>query len=239
MGSFPLYFLAQTTSQIIENVHNNFHSDGHALFSETGFYSRIIFVFSKVHYFHLPPYPPSPPLPPSPLPLPSPAQALPHGTVVLGRKSDRGECRLITCVVASDISGEANEVVFPVPAHPPSEPRRVAVDGPNWAKYVRGVVALMNEKGDVPAFNAVIASSVPLGGGLSSSAALEVATCLFVRQLCRAPGVDEEENEEEKKRLALVCQEAEHRYAGMPCGIMDQFVSMLAREGHALLIDCQ
>jgi galactokinase len=89
----------------------------------------------------------------------------------------------------------------------------------------------MNRNGDVPAFDAVIASCVPLGGGLSSSAALEVATLFFVDQLLGGVSLS-------RKEKALLCQQAEHRYAGNKCGIMDQFISIMAKESHALLIDC-
>ena len=121
---------------------------------------------------------------------------------------------------------------FPVPAYPPDEPQKVAVGKPLWASYLKGVVALMNQKGDVPAFEAVIATSVPLGGGLSSSAALEVATYKFIEQLCPHLG------QPNLKQAALLCQKAEHRYANVPCGLMDQFVAMMAEERHALYIDC-
>ena len=91
----------------------------------------------------------------------------------------------------------------------------------------------MNKNGDVPPFEAVIASSVPLGGGLSSSAALEVATYKFIEQLSPKLGCSN------LKQAALLCQEAEHRYANVPCGLMDQFVSLMAKEQHALYIDCR
>lgn len=90
----------------------------------------------------------------------------------------------------------------------------------------------MNRNNDIPAFDAVVLSCVPLGGGVSSSAALEVATLLFVEQLVGSSSLSLQEK-------ALLCQEAEHRYAGNNCGIMDQFISVMAKEGHALLIDCQ
>jgi galactokinase len=76
-----------------------------------------------------------------------------------------------------------------------------------------------------------IASSVPLGAGLSSSAAVEVACALAT---LRALG-----HELEPVHLARLCQRAEHEFAGVPCGIMDQYVSVMAREGSALLIDCR
>jgi galactokinase len=76
-----------------------------------------------------------------------------------------------------------------------------------------------------------VASSVPIGGGLSSSAAIEVAVATLLEQ---ATGTTLEPREK-----ALLCQRAEHEFAGVPCGIMDQFVSVMGRAGHALLIDCR
>ncbi len=77
----------------------------------------------------------------------------------------------------------------------------------------------------------MIATNVPVGGGLSSSAALEVATYTFLESL--------DGSTSELKTKALACQKAEHTFAGMPCGIMDQFISVMAKEGHALLLDCR
>jgi len=101
-----------------------------------------------------------------------------------------------------------------------------------WARYVYGVMAGCREQGlDAPALDVLIDSTVPLGGGLSSSAALEVATATLLEAVTG-------------QRLdpivkALLCQKAEHRYAGVPCGIMDQFTSVLGRSGHLLLLDCR
>ena len=120
-----------------------------------------------------------------------------------------------------------------MPQFPAAVPKKVESEGPFWATYVKGVVALMNRSGSIPPFDAIIATSVPLGGGLSSSAALEVATCQFVEQLC--PGVQLGSLVDK----ALLCQQAEHRYAGVPCGIMDQFVSFMGKDKHALFIDCR
>ena len=99
-----------------------------------------------------------------------------------------------------------------------------------WANYFRGVVANFHEK--VPAFDAVIVTSVPLGGGISSSASLEVATYTFLEALTGSLS-------NSKVAKALACQKAEQDFAGTPCGIMDQFVSTMAREGCALKIDCR
>src|SRR5258708_1788380 len=103
---------------------------------------------------------------------------------------------------------------------------------PAWSNYVRGVVAgFQQRKGKVAGFDAVIGSSVPFGGGLSSSAALEVATATLLESLA-----GERLDPIEK---ALLCQRAEHEFAGVPCGIMDQFTSILARENHVMLLDCR
>jgi galactokinase len=72
---------------------------------------------------------------------------------------------------------------------------------------------------------------VPLGGGLSSSAALEVSTATLLEAVT-GKTIDPVEK-------ALLCQKAEHEFAGVPCGIMDQFISVLGREGHLLLLDCR
>ena len=99
-----------------------------------------------------------------------------------------------------------------------------------WANYVRGVIANFHEK--VPSFEAVIVTSLPLGGGISSSAALEVATYTFLEALTG-------KTVKSKVSKALACQKAEHDFAGMPCGIMDQYVSTMATSGSALKIDCR
>jgi len=103
---------------------------------------------------------------------------------------------------------------------------------PGWSNYVRGVIAgFQNAKYKLQGFNAVIDSTVPFGGGLSSSAALEVAAASLL-ELMTGKALDPIEK-------ALLCQKAEHDFAGVPCGIMDQFTSVLARQNHALLLDCR
>ncbi|XP_011178933.2 galactokinase [Zeugodacus cucurbitae] len=107
---------------------------------------------------------------------------------------------------------------------------------PKWANYVKGVIhnfAVETKlEGQLPGFNAVFASNVPVGGGLSSSAAVEVATLTFMEELT---GKQLENN----KKRALVCQAAEHKFAGMPCGIMDQMISVAGQKDNALLLDCR
>ena len=103
---------------------------------------------------------------------------------------------------------------------------------PGWSNYVRGVIAGFQKlKKKVPGFDAVIESTLPYGGGLASSAALEVATATLLEAIT-GQTLD-------PIAKALLCQRAEHDFAGVPCGIMDQFTSILARENHALLLDCR
>jgi galactokinase len=111
--------------------------------------------------------------------------------------------------------------------HGPIQPGPVA-----WSSYVQGVVAGFVARGfDVPPFDAVIQSNVPLGGGLSSSAALEVATATLLEAMLGKPL--------DPVQKALLCQEAEHKFAGVPCGIMDQFSSTLCTADHLMLLDCR
>ncbi len=102
----------------------------------------------------------------------------------------------------------------------------------DWSNYVRGVVAGFVERGVSPgALDVAVVSSVPLGGGLSSSAALEVAAATLLEAVTGASLAPLEK--------ALLCQQAEHSYAGVPCGIMDQFTAVFGQPEHLLLIDCR
>ncbi|MEU4746730.1 galactokinase, partial [Actinosynnema sp. NPDC023658] len=99
-----------------------------------------------------------------------------------------------------------------------------------WAAYVAGVVWALREEGHpIGGFGLLVDGKVPLGAGLSSSAALESATALAVTELS---GVSLD-----RRVLARIAQRAENEFVGMPCGIMDQSASLLARERHALLLD--
>ena len=80
-------------------------------------------------------------------------------------------------------------------------------------------------------FDLAISSDVPLGSGLSSSAALEVAVSVFMEQICEVAISPEDR--------ALLCQSAEHNFPKMPCGVMDQFISSCGVKGNLLLIDCR
>lgn len=102
----------------------------------------------------------------------------------------------------------------------------------SWADYPRGVVWVMGEAGhEVGALKAAFAGDVPLGSGLSSSAAIEAATSLAVDALFGF-GI-------ERPDLAVLCQRVENDYLGVNTGIMDQYASLLCQAGSALLIDCR
>ena len=101
-----------------------------------------------------------------------------------------------------------------------------------WSNYIRGVAkGLLVAGHSLGGANVLITSDVPQGAGLSSSAALEVAVGYAFQVLNRLNLLGEE--------LALLAQGAENNFVGVQCGIMDQFISALGREGHALLIDCR
>ena len=105
---------------------------------------------------------------------------------------------------------------------------------PQWANYCKGVAAGLSAAGvTLAGADLLIESDVPLGGGLSSSASLEVATALALLEAAGARGAIE------PRALALLCQKAENEFAGAPCGIMDQSIAILGQAGHALLLDCR
>jgi galactokinase len=102
----------------------------------------------------------------------------------------------------------------------------------HWSDYPLGVLEILAGEGlPIPSFSLSLWGDVPLGSGLSSSAALEVVTALAVTSLgdVSIPG----------PVLARLCQRAENEFVGTSCGIMDQFVSANGKENHALLLDCR
>lgn len=114
----------------------------------------------------------------------------------------------------------------------------IALDDPgsgptcHWSDYVRGVAAVVLKTGRaLRGANLVIKSQVPVGAGLSSSAAIEVSTAFA---LLAVAGLSLD-----RREIALLCQRAEHEYAGTKCGIMDQFISCFGQANHAVLLDCR
>jgi galactokinase len=105
--------------------------------------------------------------------------------------------------------------------------------GPAWFRYVEGVARILNDelRLPLPGCDLAISSDVPMGAGLSSSAALEISIGLAVWTLSGSAV--------NARDLALAGQRAEHIYAGTRCGIMDQFAAAFGQKDHALLIDCR
>lgn len=104
--------------------------------------------------------------------------------------------------------------------------------GKSWANYILGVVdGFLKRDFTLAGFNLYIYGNVPLGAGLSSSAAIECATAFALAQLNQlsVPNMD----------LALIAQKAEHEFAGVNCGIMDQFASVFGKEDYAMMLDCR
>ncbi len=146
--------------------------------------------------------------------------ALPHRTAVGVGRSDRKEWRVWS-------EAESRSVTFGVDDLVPGAMR-------GWAGYVAGVVWALREAGiDVPYARLAIASDVPIGAGLSSSAALECSVLAALLDLGGASDL---------LPMAMwpaLAQRAENAYVGVPCGIMDQSASTLCLAGHALFLDCR
>lgn len=103
----------------------------------------------------------------------------------------------------------------------------------SWARYIFGVCREMIKRGvEVKGFNTAFAGDVPLGAGMSSSAALESAYAYALNDLFG-------ENKIDKFELAKVGQATEHNYIGVKCGIMDQFASVFGKEGSLMRLDCR
>jgi galactokinase len=102
----------------------------------------------------------------------------------------------------------------------------------HWSDYARGVAVMLERTGyRLGGAELLIHSEVPIGAGLSSSAAIEVATGFAL--------LDNSNATVDRLQLAQLCQQAENEFVGMRCGLMDQFVSCFGQRGHALLLDCR
>ncbi|MDR5019795.1 galactokinase [Yersinia rochesterensis] len=146
--------------------------------------------------------------------------AIDYETVISISKRDDRQIR----VIAADYENQQDIFSLDEPIVPHAQYR--------WADYVRGVVKhLQLRHADFGGADLVISGNVPQGAGLSSSASLEVAVGQALQSLYQLPlsGVE----------LALNGQEAENQFVGCNCGIMDQLISALGQQDHALLIDCR
>ncbi|WP_226569276.1 galactokinase [Mangrovibacter yixingensis] len=127
-------------------------------------------------------------------------------------------------VIAADYDNQRDEFSLdePILSHPDQQ----------WSNYVRGVVKHLQKRNNAfGGADLVISGNVPQGAGLSSSASLEVAVGKVFQQLYHLPL--------DGSQLALNGQEAENQFVGCNCGIMDQLISALGKQDHALLIDCR
>lgn len=117
---------------------------------------------------------------------------------------------------------------LPVTLHLPiDDPARIE---PRWGRYVAGVLHELERAGVAPrGFSGRVSTTVPIGSGLSSSAALEIAVARVATVDRPMPPTD----------MAQLCQRAEHVASGVPCGIMDQLCIAAGQPGHATLIDCR
>jgi galactokinase len=101
-----------------------------------------------------------------------------------------------------------------------------------WENYILGIVAELQKKGvDLPNFNLVFKGDVPIGAGLSSSAALENAVVFGLNHLFQL-GIS-------RKEMIFISQKAEHHFAGVKCGILDQYASMFGQKNMGLHLDCR
>jgi len=138
------------------------------------------------------------------------------GTFFLAAPAETAQCRL----VAGDIVKEVSfDVASPVPS-----------SDDQWSNYVKGMLAGLREQGSIETgFLALFLGNIPLGAGLSSSAALEMASGLA---LCSLYNMDID-----RGALAAIGHKAEHEFAGVKCGMLDQISSLHGRDGQLVLTD--
>jgi galactokinase len=102
----------------------------------------------------------------------------------------------------------------------------------SWPNYMLGAAAQFEKRGiSLKGFNAVLTSNIPIGAGLSSSAAVECATVFALNELLHA--------HLDRIEMVKMAQKAEHEYATVMCGIMDQFASMMGKADHVIKLDCR
>ena len=146
--------------------------------------------------------------------------AIDYQTVIACARRDDRQVR----VVAVDYDNQQDSFSLDAPIEPLSEPM--------WANYVRGVVKHLQQRdASFGGVDMVISGNVPQGAGLSSSASLEVAVGTVVQQLYQL--------KLDGAAIAVNGQEAENQFVGCNCGIMDQLISALGQQDHAMLLDCR
>jgi len=149
--------------------------------------------------------------------------ALPHRTYAAASRRDDGLLRMASAQQDGVVEVALDDVS-------PEQPG-------GWGSYVAGVLWALREEGhDVPGLDVFVDSTVPVGAGLSSSAALECSVGAAVSDLARLGLLEDDES---RARLAQVCIRAENEIAGAPTGGMDQSAALLSDEATALLLDCR
>ena len=139
----------------------------------------------------------------------------------------------LSCCIAASLRDDRQVVVRSMNA---GETRTFAIDAPaartgDWVDYIVGVSQMLRHHGVAAGANLLINSDVPVGGGLSSSAALEVAVATALLDLA--------EVQLDSTTIAWLCQRAENEVVGAAVGIMDQYAATQAKPGHALVLDCR
>jgi len=141
-----------------------------------------------------------------------------RGVYVAARKREDNRVRVASIRYNEVIEYELEHFSAPTPG--------------SWSSYVLGVVEELRLRGNVAGgFELIVDGNLNLGAGLSSSAALEVATAVSLQQVF---GIEMNAVE-----MVKLCQHVEHHYANVQCGIMDQFACGIGRQGHALFLDCR
>lgn len=134
------------------------------------------------------------------------------------QKSNNSICHLIAIDISEEFKFSINEPLVPVENQ--------------WVNYFLGVVEELKKIGkNIEGFNLMFTSDIPIGAGLSSSAAIECGFGFGLNQLF--------DLKVSKMDLALIGQQAEHNFAGVKCGIMDQFASLFGKQGYAMQLDCR
>lgn len=165
--------------------------------------------------------------------------AISRDILLAGRRRSDDLVRVYSLNVNEETTFSLADVAAPPAADPEAATGRsrtgddAAPPSPSgWGRYVAGVVWALRDAGlPVGGFEAVLTGNIPVGAGLSSSAALEVGMAVLLRELFGF-GLDPVD-------AARLCQRAENEYVGVQCGIMDQFAVALGRQGHAVLLDCR
>lgn len=183
---------------------------------------------------------------------------------LIGNHTDYNQGLVMALAVDRDISMAASPrpdgvIELVTSAFPGKETFRTNAIARNpaapWANYIKGVLVQLQQRGlPLRGFNAAIHGTIPLGAGMSSSAALEVATALAVRRLSpytlTATGLASPPQPDaggelpplaapQKLEIARLCQAAENQYVGVNCGLLDQISSLFGNAFHAIEIDCQ